>query len=183
MKIGKGRIAAAAALAAGIPLVAIGCGDSTPAAPAAPATTEVTTVQAPAASTAAAPAATTSAASSSSALPAAPSGAKQLAMRSQNGATYYHYSISGQTPQQIVDGYQSALESSGFTVKSTGGGGGWGGYGGSGAGISSDNGSEWIDVEAGGQNSGPTYWEVCVGPSEQSVNDCQDIEDSSSKSS
>ena len=182
MKIGKGRIAAAAALAAGIPLVAIGCGDSTPATPAAPATTEVTTVSAPAATTdAAAPAATTEAASSSSALPAAPSGAKQLTQKSQNGATYYHYQISGQTPQQIVDGYQSELESSGFTVKSTGGGGGgWGGYGGSGAGISADNGSEWIDVEAGGQNSGPTYWEVCVGPTEQSVNDCQDVADSDS---
>lgn len=183
MRIGKGRIAAAAALAAGIPLVAIGCGDSTPAAPATPATTtEVTTVAAPAAaSTAAAPAST--AAASSSALPAAPSGAKELAQRSQNGATYYHYSISGQTPQQIVDGYQSDLQSSGFNVKSTGGGGGgWGGYGGSGAGLSADNGSEWIDVEAGGQNSGPTYWEVCVGPTEQSVNDCQDIADHDSNS-
>ena len=184
MKIGKGRIAVAAALAAGIPLVAIGCGDSTTAEPAAPATTEVTTVAAPAATTtAAAPATTAAAPSTSSALPAAPAGAEQLAQRSQNGATYYHYQIGGQTPQQIVDGCQSELESSGFTVKSTGGGGGgWGGYGGSGAGISSDNGTEWIDVEAGGQNSGPTYWEVCVGPSEQSVNDCQDINDNDSDS-
>jgi hypothetical protein len=185
MRIGKGRIAVAAALAAGIPLVAIGCGDSTTAETAAPVTTEVTTVEAPAATTtaAAAPAATTAAASSSSALPAAPAGAKQLAMRSKNGATYYHYQISGQSPKQIVDGYQSELQSSGFTVKSTGGGGGgWGGYGGSDAGISADNGSEWIDVEAGGQNSGPTYWEVCVGPSEQSVNDCQDINDNDSNS-
>ena len=186
MKIGKGRVAVAAALAAGIPLVAIGCGDSTPAAPEAPATTtEVKTETAPAATTEAAPATTAAAQpSSSSALPAAPSGAKQLAARQKNGATYYHYQISGQTPQQIVDGYQSELTSSGFSVKSTGGGGGgWGGYGGSGAGISADNGSEWIDVEAGGQTSGPTYWEVCVGPSEQSVNDCQDIGDSGSNQS
>lgn len=186
MKIGTGRIAVAAALAAGIPLVAIGCGDSTPAAPATPATTtEVTTVAAPAATTtAAAPATTAAAPATSSALPAPPAGSKQLAQRSKNGATYYHYSISGQTPQQIVDGYQSELQSSGFTVQSTGGGGGgWGGYGGSGAGISSDNGTEWIDVEAGGQNSGPTYWEVCVGPSAQSVNDCQDINDNSDSNS
>ena len=34
MKITTGRIALAAALAAGIPLVAAGCGDSTPATPA-----------------------------------------------------------------------------------------------------------------------------------------------------
>jgi hypothetical protein len=176
MKITKGRIALAAALAAGIPLVAAGCGDSTQAT-----TTEVlteTTAPAPAASTAAAtPAAT-------SALPAAPAAAKQLASRQKNGATYYHYSISGQTPQQIVNFYQSELQSSGFTVKSTGGGGGgWGAYGGSEAGISGDNNSEWIDVEAGGEKSGPTYWEVCVGPSNQSVNDCQDVEDSSSNQS
>jgi len=176
MKITTGRIALAAALAAGIPLVAAGCGDSTQAT-----TTEVlteTTAPAPAASTAAAtPAAT-------SALPAAPAAAKQLASRQKNGATYYHYSISGQTPQQIVNFYQSELQSSGFTVKSTGGGGGgWGAYGGSEAGISGDNNSEWIDVEAGGEKSGPTYWEVCVGPSNQSVNDCQDVEDSSSNQS
>ena len=176
MKITTGRIALAAALAAGIPLVAAGCGDSTQAT-----TTEVlteTTAPAPAASTAAAtPAAT-------SALPAAPAAAKQLASRQKNGATYYHYSISGQTPQQIVNFYQSELQSSGFTVKSTGGGGGgWGAYGGSEAGISGDNTSEWIDVEAGGEKSGPTYWEVCVGPSNQSVNDCQDVEDSSSNQS
>ena len=176
MKITKGRIALAAALAAGIPLVAAGCGDSTQAT-----TTEVlteTTAPAPAASTAAAtPAAT-------SALPAAPAAAKQLASRQKNGATYYHYSISGQTPQQIVNFYQSELQSSGFTVKSTGGGGGgWGAYGGSEGGISGDNNSEWIDVEAGGEKSGPAYWEVCVGPSNQSVNDCQDVEDSSSNQS
>jgi len=179
MKITTGRIALAAALAAGIPLVAAGCGDSTPAAPAT--TTEVVTE-----TTAPAPAATTAAATpaAASALPAAPSGAKQLASRQKNGATYYHYSISGQTPQQIVNGYQTELKSSGFTVKSTGGGGGgWGAYGGSEAGISADNNSEWIDVEAGGQKSGPTYWEVCVGPSNQSVNDCQDVEDSSSNQS
>ncbi len=82
MKITTGRIALAAALAAGIPLVAAGCGDSTQAT-----TTEVlteTTAPAPAATTAAVtPAAT-------SALPAAPSGAKQLASRQKNGATYYH---------------------------------------------------------------------------------------------
>ncbi|MEI7521168.1 MAG: hypothetical protein WCK40_07460 [Thermoleophilia bacterium] len=179
MKITTGRIALAAALAAGIPLVAAGCGDSTPAASAT--TTEVVTE-----TTAPAPAATTAAATpaAASALPAAPSGAKQLASRQKNGATYYHYSISGQTPQQIVNGYQTELKSSGFTVKSTGGGGGgWGAYGGSEAGISADNNSEWIDVEAGGQKSGPTYWEVCVGPSNQSVNDCQDVEDSSSNQS
>jgi hypothetical protein len=173
MKITTGRIALAAALAAGIPLVAAGCGDSTQAT-----TTEVlteTTAPAPAASTAAAtPAAT-------SALPAAPAAAKQLASRQKNGATYYHYSISGQTPQQIVNFYQSELQSSGFTVKSPGGGGGgWGGYGGSDAGISGDNNSEWIDVEAGGQKSGPTYWEICVGPSAQSVDDCDEIGDSDS---
>jgi hypothetical protein len=182
MKITTGRIALAAALAAGIPLVAAGCGDSTQAT-----TTEVlteTTAPAPAASTAAAPPAASTAAATpaaTSALPAAPAAAKQLASRQKNGATYYHYSISGQTPQQIVNFYQSELQSSGFTVKSTGGGGGgWGGYGGSDAGISGDNNSEWIDVEAGGQKSGPTYWEICVGPSAQSVDDCDEIGDSDS---
>ena len=80
-------------------------------------------------------------------------------------------------------GYSNSITGSATSYGGGGGGGGWGGYGGSGAGISSDNGSEWIDVEAGGQNSGPTYWEVCVGPSNQSVNDCQDINDNSDSNS
>ena len=62
MKITTGRIALAAALAAGIPLVAAGCGDSSQAT-----TTEVlteTTAPAPAATTAAASAAASSATTS-----------------------------------------------------------------------------------------------------------------------
>ena len=49
-------------------------------------------------------------------------------------------------------------------------------------GVVGNNGSNWVDVEAGGSNNGPTYWEVCSGPSAQSVNDCQDVADHNSSS-
>ncbi len=176
MKARTSRIAVAALLTAGIPLIAAGCGaaDEEPSATQAPAATATT----------AAPAATTASATSSASLPAPPSGATQISTKAANGAMYVHYSVSGQTPADVVGTYQSALESSGFAVKSTGGGGGgWGGYGGSGAGISADNGTEWIDVEAGGQDRGPTYWEVCIGPSAQSVDDCREMSDGNDSTS
>ena len=187
MKPTTGRVAAAAALAAGLPLIAAGCSfggsDSSGTTTQAPATTTVVETQSTAAATTTAAAPATTAAQSQGTTFAPPSGAKQLASRSQNGATYEHYSITGSTPQQVVDGYQSELQGAGYTVSSTGGGGGgWGGYGGSDAGISANNGSQWVDVQAGGSNNGPTYFEVCTGPSKQSVNDCQDLNDDDSNS-
>ncbi|MBU6362935.1 MAG: hypothetical protein KGQ95_01815 [Acidobacteria bacterium] len=146
---------------------------------AAPATT---TEAAPPATTteAAPPATTTAAAAPSSGGPnlTAPSGAQQLESDSKSGAQYTRYSISGTAASAVTSDYQSQLESQGYNITNSGGsGGGWGKWGGSEAGVSGNNGSTWVDVQAGGQSGGPTYFEVCVGPSNTSVQDCEDASD------
>lgn len=121
-----------------------------------------------------APATTAAGGGGSTSVPAPPAGSQLLQEANENGATYWRYSINGQTPQQVVATYQSELTAAGFAVtNSGGGGGGWGKWGGANAGVSADKDGEYIDVQAGGQSSGPTYFEVCAGPSEQSVEDCE----------
>lgn len=152
-----------------------------------PATTEAppaTTEAAPPATTEAAPPATTEAApattSASSGGPnlTPPSGAQQLESDGKNGAQYTRYSISGTQASAVTSDYQSQLESQGYSITNSGGsGGGWGKWGGSESGVSGNNGSTWVDVQAGGQSGGPTYFEVCVGPSNTSVQDCEDSSD------
>ena len=111
-------------------------------------------------------------------IPPAPPGAQVLQQASANGATYARYSVTGQTPAQVVAAYQSALQGDGYTVNNSGGGGGgWGKWGGAGGGLTANRSAEWISVQAGGQNAGPTYFEVCVGPSEKSVDDCENASD------
>ena len=58
-----------------------------------------------------------------------------------------------------------------------GGGGGWGKWGGSGSGLTGQNGGSYVSVQAGGQTGAPVYFEVCVGPSSQSVQDCENVSD------
>lgn len=149
-----------------------------------PATT--VTESAPPATTAA-PATTTAAApTTSAAQPPAPAttpvtppaGATQLQAAERSGAQYTRYSISGTTPSAVVGDYESQLSGQGFTVtNSGGGGGGWGKWGGASAGLSANNGSEYVDVQAGGQSGSTTYFEVCIGPSSNSVNACEDASD------
>ena len=147
-----------------------------------PATTEApATTAAPATSTAAqAPAPGSSAASLT-----APAGATELQSAQRSGAQYNRFSISGTTPEAVVSDYQSQLESQGYKVTSSGGGGGgWGKWGGASAGVEGNNGSEWVSVQAGGESGSTTYFEVCVGPSSSSVQDCEDAsDDSNSKQS
>ena len=136
----------------------------------------------PATTTEAAPPATTTAASSASSSGGpnltAPSGAQQLESDSKSGAQYTRYSISGTAASAVTSDYQSQLESQGYKITNSGGsGGGWGKWGGSEAGVSGNNGSTYVDVQAGGQSGGPTYFEVCVGPSNTSVQDCEDASD------
>lgn len=107
-----------------------------------------------------------------------PAGATQLQAAERSGAQYTRYSISGTTPSAVVGDYESQLSGQGFTVtNSGGGGGGWGKWGGASAGLSANNGSEYIDVQAGGQSGSTTYFEVCIGPSSNSVNACEDASD------
>lgn len=145
---------------------------------AAPATT---TEAAPPATTAAAPPpATTQAPAPSSGGPnlTAPSGASQLQAAEKNGAQYTRYSISGTAPANVTADYKSQLSSQGYSITSDGGGGGgWGKWGGAEAGLSANNGSTYVDVQAGGQSGSTTYFEVCVGPSKTAVDDCEDSSD------
>ena len=178
------RQIAAGSLVALSTIALAGCfGDdsSTPATTteAAPATT---TEAAPPATTQAQPPATTTAASSPSSSGGpnltAPSGAQQLESDEKNGAQYTRYSITGTAASAVTGDYQSQLESQGYSITNSGGsGGGWGKWGGSEAGVSGNNGTTYVDVQAGGQSGGPTYFEVCVGPSNSSVQDCEDASD------
>lgn len=147
-------------------------------------TPATTTEAAPPATTEAAPTttqaapATTTAASSGGPTLTPPSGAQQLESDGKNGAQYTRYSISGTQASAVTSAYQSQLESQGYSITNSGGsGGGWGKWGGSESGVSGNNGSTYVDVQAGGQSGGPTYFEVCVGPSNTSVQDCEDSSD------
>ncbi|MFZ4518298.1 MAG: hypothetical protein ACOYOP_07910 [Microthrixaceae bacterium] len=153
-------------------LLAGGCSSSDDAA-----TTTTTAPPSTTASTTSAPT-TTAAGGAAGAPAAAPAGSQQLQAATANGASYWRYSITGSTPQNVVSGYQSELQSAGYTVTSTGGGGGgWGKWGGAGAGLTGQNGGSYVSVQAGGQSGGPTWFEVCVGPSSQSVQDCENASD------
>ena len=128
------------------------------------------------ATTTAAPATTAPATTTASRAPAAPAGAQQLQQATANGAAYWRYSINGTTAAQVVSGYRSELQAAGYSITDQGGGGGgWGKWGGAGAGLTGSHGGTYVSVQAGGQTGQATYFEVCVGPSSSSVQDCEDV--------
>lgn len=152
-----------------------GCFGSDEPMPLSPQTTAAPTTAAAPATTAATPAApaTTPAPSGTTLTP--PSGSTQLQQAQRNGAEYSRFSIAGTAPADVVADYRSQLTAAGFAITSDGGsGGGWGRYGGSDAGLSANDGSAWVSVQADGQTGDTTYFEVCVGPSSTSVSDCDD---------
>lgn len=102
-----------------------------------------------------------------------PAGAKELEATTTNGVSYSRYSISGTGPEQVVGDYSSGAQAAGYTVTNTGsGGGGWGGYGGASAGMSATGSGTYLNVQAGGATSGPTYFEVCSGANASAVDQC-----------
>jgi hypothetical protein len=109
-------------------------------------------------------------------LPKAPSGADQLADKQAGGATYARYSVTGMTAQEVGQEYKSQAEQDGFTITSSGGGGGgWGQWGGSEYGLTAEKDNDsFLAVQAGGSKSGPTYFEVCVGPDKSSLEACDE---------
>lgn len=144
---------------AGTALVAAGCSSSS-------------TTPAPAASSAVPESGTTTATSGS--LPAAPSGAKELSAKSEGGVEYARYQISGTSPEQVISDYSDEAKASGYTVTDTGsGGGGWGGWGGAGAGMEGSMSGSYLNVQAGGESGGPTYFEVCMGADQSAVDQCE----------
>ena len=105
--------------------------------------------------------------------PAPPSGATTLQTSNSNGVEYARYSNPSQQPDQIVSFYTSAWQGEGFTMTNTGGGGGgYGKYGGADAGAEGNKDGSYVNVQAGGSTSGPTYFEVCMGPNQSAVNEC-----------
>lgn len=157
----------------GLATVAAGCSSSTPAP-----STSAATEAAPSAP------ATTDAAPAPTGVPAAPSGAKELSSSQEETAIYTRYEITGMTPQQVVQSYEQSATNAGYTVTNSGGsGGGWGGYGGAGAGMVAEKSGSYLDVQAGGETSGPTYFEVCVGTDEGAVEHCNASSKQDSQSS
>ncbi len=151
--------AAALALGAGAALVLAGCSSSSDSAPSSSPTATGPT--------------STSTGGGSSALPPPPAGSQQLSTSPDGAATYAQYK-STQAPKAVTTAYQASLTAAGYTVTSSGsGGGGWGQYGGSDSGLSANNGSNYVAVNAGGEKGGPTYFEVCSAATPASVKSCQ----------
>jgi hypothetical protein len=164
-----------ATLITGLGITAVtlaGCGGTTTTSEKSVEKTTVTETVSAAPSTAApSTAATTSAAG----LPQPPAGASPQESRTDNGVQSMRYSVTGQQPQQVVDYYTGIWQGEGYTItNSGGGGGGYGQYGGSGAGATGSKSGSFVAVNAGGQTAGPTYFTVCMGADEQSVNQCNE---------
>ncbi len=107
-------------------------------------------------------------------VPGPPAGATVVTAPEPDGAATYSRFSTSSTPAEVETYYTGALKASGFNVtNSGGGGGGWGQYGGSEAGVSANNGTTYVEVNAGGSKQGPTYFEVCSGDSSQAVQSCQ----------
>lgn len=99
------------------------------------------------------------------------------------GGVYTRFSTS-QTPVQVTDYYASTMKNSGFTITNQGsGGGGWGQYGGSDAHVGGNNGSTFVEVNAGGEKNKTTYFETCTGPSQAAVQQCQNANHGNSNQS
>ncbi len=148
------------------------------AATAAAATTEPATTEA-----AATPAQTQAAAGPA---PTAPSGATEVDSANEGGMTYTRYKIEGTSAQDVVSDYEAQFKAAGYTITNAGGsGGGWGQWGGEGYGMDASKDGSFASVQAGGSDSGPTYFEVCLGSDESVVDNCgqqSQSEDSDSNS-
>lgn len=121
---------------------------------------------------------TTTLAARAGKLPAAPAGAQELQSSDSGGVMYARYQISGTTAEQVVSDYESQLKSSGYSVTSSGGGGGgWGEWGGAGAGLTATGDDYYVAVQAGGESSGPVYFEVCQGSSSSAIQECENQSD------
>ena len=165
------KVVVATALGSGVALALAGCGSSSSSS-----TSESPTAAATSAAPAPAPAA---------GVPAPPAGSTLISgpTATANGGTYNDYK-SSQTPTAVTGYYSTALKDEGFTITNSGsGGGGWGQYGGSGSQVGGNNGTLFVEVNAGGSKQGATFFEVCSGPSQAAVNSCQSGNHGQSQSS
>ncbi len=156
------KLLVATALGSGFALALAGCSSSGSSTPSASPTSAAPTSAAPAPAPA-------------SAVPGPPAGSTetQAPKPVASGATYTQYKTA-QAPTAVTGYYNSSLKTAGYTITNSGsGGGGWGQYGGSGATVGGNNGTTFVEVNAGGSKQGSTYFEVCTGPSATAVNNCQ----------
>lgn len=100
-----------------------------------------------------------------------------------NGASYSQYKTA-EAATGVTGYYNTSLKDEGFTITNSGsGGGGWGQYGGSGSQVGGNNGSLFVEVNAGSSKQSATYFEVCSGPSAAAVSACQSGNHGTSQSS
>jgi len=155
----KNKAVVVGALGAGMVLLVAGCSSSS---------------STPEASNAAPSQASATPGAPSTQVPGPPAGATEVSTKSVGeGATYTSYKTSA-TAASVTANYEATLKADGFSVtNSGGGGGGWGQYGGSGSEVGGNNGTTFVEVNAGGSTQGPTYFEICQGPSAAAVSSCQ----------
>lgn len=104
-------------------------------------------------------------------LPQPPTGATALNSSDSDGVQHARYSVTGQTPKQVVDHYAGLWKDQGYTISESSGGGG-GEDGGSGANATGSKGGTFVGVDAGGRNGEATYFDVCVGSDQDAVTHC-----------
>lgn len=113
-----------------------------------------------------------------------PAGSTKLSSQNESGGVVYTRYSTSQSPTAVTTFYKGEMSKDGWKVTSSGsGGGGWGQYGGSGSQVEGNDGTTFVAVNAGGSKQGPTYFEVCEGPSSSAVDNCQDNDHGDSNNS
>ncbi len=88
----------------------------------------------------------------------------------QEGGRHF-FLTSSASPMDVIGSYQSALEAAGWTIESSGGGGDPFGMFGGGAGLTANDGTRYISVNAGGPG-GQTFVDACIWPTKPSDTNC-----------
>jgi hypothetical protein len=112
-----------------------------------------------------------------------PSGAKLLDEKTSGDVIYQHYSTS-KTPKQVEELYGEEVQAAGWSIVQSGGSGGsWGPYGGSDYGLTAKRDDDYFDLEAGGEKSSTSYFEICASVAEGTREDCDELSNESSSNS
>jgi hypothetical protein len=110
-----------------------------------------------------------------------PSGSTLLGSKESANVVYQHYKTSTE-PKEVESYYDEQLTSAGWSIESSGGGGGgWGSYGGSDYGLTAKREEDYFDLEAGGEKSHTSYFEICAGPGSRS--ECEEMSENENESS
>ena len=88
----------------------------------------------------------------------------------QEGGRHFFFKSTA-SPADVVGGYQAALEAAGWAIESSGGGGDPFGMFASGAGLTTNDGTRYITVNAGGP-SGQIFVDACIWPAKPNDTNC-----------